>query len=47
MDVFSVCIVTRGGVGARVCKVLVYRHADVVCLCLVCIMWQFSMLCSA
>ena len=34
-------------------KVLVYgececfRHADVVCLCLVCILWQFSMLRSA
>ena len=23
------------------------RHADVVCLCLVCIVWQFSMLHSA
>ena len=21
-----------------------FRHADVVCLCLVCILWQFSML---
>ena len=45
MDVvFSVCIVRRGVVGARV---WVFRHADVVCLCLVCILWQFSMLCSA
>ena len=36
MDVvFSVCIVRRGAVGARVC------------LCLVCILWQFSMLRSA
>ena len=23
-----------------------FRHADVVCLCLVCILWQFSMTCS-
>ena len=45
MDVvFSVCIVTRGAVGARV---WVFRHADVVCMCLVCILWQFSMLHSA
>ena len=22
----------------------VFRHVDVVCLCLVCILWQFSML---
>ena len=48
MDVvFSVCIVTRGAVGARVWGVWVFRHADVVCLCLVCILWQFSMLQSA
>ena len=33
MDVvFSVCIVTRGAVGARVCDVCVFRHADVVCV---------------
>ena len=32
--VFSVCIVTRGAVGAQVC---VFHHADIVCLCLVCI----------
>ena len=39
MDVvFSVCIVRRGAVGARVWGV---------CLCLVCILWQFSMLHSA
>ena len=45
MDVvFSVCIVRRGVVGALVWEVLVFRHADVVCLCLVCILWQFSML---
>ena len=24
-----------------------FRHADVVCLCFVCILWQFSMLRSA
>ena len=48
MDVvFSVCIVRRGDVGARVWGVGVFRHADVVCLCLVCILWQFSMLHSA
>ena len=42
MDVvFSVCIVRRGAVGARV------HHADDICLCLVCIMWRFSMLRSA
>ena len=42
MDVvFSVCIVRRGAVGARVWGVWVFRHADVVCLCLVCILWQF------
>ena len=39
-----VCIVTRGAVGARVWEVRVFRHADVVCLCLVYILWQFSML---
>ena len=42
--VYSVCIVRRGAVCARVCGVCVFRHADVVCLCLVCILWQFSML---
>ena len=46
-DVFSVCIVRCGTVGARVWEVLVFRHANVVCLCLVCIMWQFAMLHSA
>ena len=25
----------------------VFRHADVICLCLVCILWQFSTLRSA
>ena len=46
MDVvFSVCIMMRGA--ARVCDVRVFRHADVICLCLVCILWQFSMLHSA
>ena len=48
MDVvFSVCIVTRGVVGARVWEVCVFRHEYGVCLCLVCILWQFSMLHSA
>ena len=48
MDVvFFVCIVMRGAVGARVWEVCVFRHAGVVCLCLVCILWQFSMLRSA
>ena len=46
-DVFSVCIVRRGAVCARVWGVCAFRHADVVCLCLVCILWQFSMLRSA
>ena len=45
MDVvFSVCIVRREAVGARVWEVC---HAYVVCVCLVCILWQFSMLHSA
>ena len=40
MDVvFSVCIVKRGAVGTG--------HADVICLCRVCILWQFSVLHSA
>ena len=48
MDVvFSVFSVRREAVGARVWEVRVCRHADVVCLCLVCILWQFSMLPSA
>ena len=49
MDVvFSVCNVRRGAVGAHCMgSVSVFRHADVVCLCLVCILWQFSMLHSA
>ena len=35
MDVvFSVCIVTCGAVGARVWEVRVFRHVDVLCLCL-------------
>ena len=45
--VFPLCIVTRGTVGARVWKVCVFRHTDVICLCLVCILLQFSMLYSA
>ena len=48
MDVVcSVCILRRGAVGARVWEVRVFRHADVVCFCLVCILWQLSMLRSA
>ena len=48
MDVvFSVCIVRCGAVGARIWGVSVFRHADVVCLCLVCILRQFSLLRSA
>ena len=40
--VFSVCIVRRGAVGARVWGVSVFRHADVVCLCLVYILFTPS-----
>ena len=41
MDVvFSVCIVKRGAVCARVWVVSVFRRVYVVCLCLVCILWQ-------
>ena len=48
MDVvFSVCIVRPGAAGARAWDVGVLRHAGVVCLCLVCVLWQFSMLHSA
>ena len=32
MDVFSVCIVTRETVGARVWEVCVFRHEYVVCV---------------
>ena len=32
-----VCIVRRGAVGARVWEAWAFRHADVICLCLVCI----------
>ena len=35
------------GCCAPVWEVRVFRHADVVCLCLVCILWKFSMLHSA
>ena len=39
MDVvFSICIVTR------VWEVWMFRHAEVVCLCLMCILWQYSIL---
>ena len=41
-----VCIVRRGAAGARVWKVLMFCDIDV-CVCLVCILWQFSMLHSA
>ena len=41
---FSVCIVRRGAVGARVWEVWVFHHADGVFLCRVCMLWQFSML---
>ena len=48
MDVvFYVYIVRRGAVGARVWGVSVFRHADVVSLCFVCILWRFPMLRSA
>ena len=48
MDVvFSVCIVRHGAVGACVWGVSVFRHADAICVCLVFILWQFSMLHSA
>ena len=48
MDVvLSVCIVRCVAVGARVWGVCVFRPADVVGLCLVCILLQFSMLRSA
>ena len=48
MDVvIFVCIVTHGTVGACVWEVRVFRHTDVVCLCLACILWQFSALHSA
>ena len=42
--VFSVCIVRRGAVRARIWEVRVFRHAYVVCLGLKCILRQFSML---
>ena len=48
MDVvFSVCIVRPGAVGAHTWEMCVFRHAGVICFCLVCILWQFSMLRSA
>ena len=45
--VFSVCIAMRGAVGGRVWEGCVFSHADVVCLCLVFILRQSSMLRSA
>ena len=45
MDVvFFVCIVMHGAVGACVLGSMSVSHANVVCLCFVCILWQFSML---
>ena len=41
--VFSVCIVRHGAVGASVWEVCFIMQM----LCLVCILWQFSMLRSA
>ena len=41
---FSVYIMRRGAVGTRVWEVEVFRHADVICLCLMCILWQSSMM---
>ena len=44
MDVvLSVCIGRRRAVDAPVWEVCVFRHADVVCLCLMCILRQSSM----
>ena len=40
----SVCIVRHVTACTHVWGLCVSRHADVVCLCLVCILWQFSML---
>ena len=45
--VYFVWIERHGAVGARVWEVLVFRHADDVCLSLVYILWQSSMLRSA
>ena len=42
--VFFVCIVGCGAVDARIWEVGVFRHVDVVYLCLVCILCQFSIL---
>ena len=48
MDVVcSVCIVMPGAVDAVYGKYGCFCHAGVICLCLVCILWQFSMLHSA
>ena len=38
---FYVCIVRRGAVAAGVWEVWVFRHAYVICLCLVYILRQF------
>ena len=42
--IFSVCIVRRRTAAACVREVGVFRHTYVVWLCLVCILWQSSML---
>ena len=47
MDVvFSVCIVTRGAVDARVWKVCVFRYADVVCLGCCCLPTPLTLVCG-
>ena len=47
MDVvFSVCIVRRGSVSARIWEVEMFRLADFLNLCLMCILCQFCMTCS-
>ena len=48
MDVeFYICIMRRGTVGAHVCEMCVFHHANVVCFCFVCILWQSPMMRSA
>ena len=52
---FMSVVVTLWGVCGNVCYVaavvkdsgVLFRHAAVVCLCLVCILWQFSVMHSA
>ena len=45
--VFSVCIVGRGDVRCSCMVSVSFCHVDIVCVCLVCILSQFSMLRSA